>query len=226
MIFFLRSNLNANAAVAPGIQLNTNLNFMQLPPEQRPDALMVYTNDGSVHSYYAFWHYDHACNVLDHAWRAAFVNPTPAPVPLPESQILPALKPLPATGSNQPHPAPTFQSYPPPNNPNAVPVVAPQPAPQPAPAYSPQVAHQPMMAPAPQVQPQPSPNPGSVPSGYQQQPATAPGAVPTGYPPGYSPQMQPAQLQPIPQSQSPPPSGYPPGYSAPSSAGAPPPTGH
>jgi hypothetical protein len=71
-----------NLSSAPAISLNVHPMPSQMPAEQRPDALMVYSNDGSVHSFYSFWHFEHVVNVLDHAWRSAFTLTTPPPLPL------------------------------------------------------------------------------------------------------------------------------------------------
>jgi len=54
------------------------------PPQVQPassepaNAFQLFTLDRTVHTFYGFWSYDDAYNVLDHAWRASFQLPPPS----------------------------------------------------------------------------------------------------------------------------------------------------
>jgi hypothetical protein len=102
---------------------NTKSNNTSLPPEillnhgaSRPDALMIYTNDQSLHLFYYFWKLKDIFNVIDHAWRRSFQDTSIPPVPLPLVHPLPPFVPISrkervAQAENSIHPHPTTHWY-------------------------------------------------------------------------------------------------------------------
>eukprot|EP00028_Trichosphaerium_sp_Am-I-7-wt_P003789 CAMPEP_0168538416 /NCGR_PEP_ID=MMETSP0405-20121227/21082_1 /TAXON_ID=498012 /ORGANISM="Trichosphaerium sp, Strain Am-I-7 wt" /LENGTH=293 /DNA_ID=CAMNT_0008567509 /DNA_START=42 /DNA_END=923 /DNA_ORIENTATION=+ len=110
MMIPLKNIVTIQPAVSLSASDSTKPPIIQLPtPQAKPNAIFVYTRDGTIHQFYSFYSYDKCRNVLDHAWRACYHVPFAQPFPIPLSQPLP---PAPPSGQRVVPGGHTLQQYP------------------------------------------------------------------------------------------------------------------
>jgi hypothetical protein len=70
-----------NAAIAPQLTIAPNGGpHPSTPGAVLPDALQIFTLDGTIHSFYYFWSFVDCYNVLDRSWRQCFQAPQVVPL--------------------------------------------------------------------------------------------------------------------------------------------------
>jgi len=181
----------------------------QLPPivepiplgsAAKPEAVIVYTADGTMHHFYSFFNLEHTFNVLDHAWRSSFTQRAHIipPLPIPLDQPMPAIKPIerkdrPGLSTNNPGATVPTQSYvnpyhqPPPPQASYQPGLPQQPGMVPMSGqYDVQLQMQQQMPPQ-QMQQQQMPSQQMPPQQMQQQYQQVPSAQHYGAPGMYAP---------------------------------------
>eukprot|EP01130_Rhizamoeba_saxonica_P002479 TRINITY_DN12272_c0_g1_i1.p1 TRINITY_DN12272_c0_g1~~TRINITY_DN12272_c0_g1_i1.p1 ORF type:complete len:281 (+),score=44.43 TRINITY_DN12272_c0_g1_i1:87-845(+) len=80
------------ASIQQCIVSNPNSILAYMPGSAgKPNGLMIYSRDGTLHTFYGFYSTSKTYNVLDHAWRASFNLITPGFQPIHINQQLPSV---------------------------------------------------------------------------------------------------------------------------------------